>query len=105
MWGGGGGGGSHHVCIEDVFGCFSAVDLTFRFCLVGDWQDSKCFCKYFHLFLDSGSWGWSCGDRMPGLRGWHTLPAASGQGLGGSPHLELTGPDRGFEPCVISVGF
>lgn len=39
-----------------------------------------------------------------GLLGWHALQAATGQGLGCSPHLELARPDVGTKPWRITVG-
>ena len=89
-----------HVSTEDIVGSFSAVALTFGHCLVGDWQDNPCFCKYFHLFPDSGGWG-----RVEGrnVRAPRLAQAVSGQGLESSPHLELVRSGMGFR--VISVGF
>lgn len=85
------------VSTEDIFGWFTAVALSLGRCLVGDWQDNRCFCKYSHLFPNSSGWGRAGGGNVRALR---LAQAAPRQGLGGE--LGRTWASRLVYPVLAS---
>lgn len=91
------------VSTEDIFGCFSAVALIFGHCLLGTGKTANVSASISTCCLIPAAGGGAGGGAV-GLLGWHALQAATGQGLGCSPHLELARPDVGTKPWRITVG-
>ena len=96
---------SPYVSIEDTFGCFSAVGLTFRHCLVGKTGKATnvsaniSTCPWTPA-AGGGAWGVEGNSSELGIPSMLPLTRAWGFLL-----TLLAASDLAFKPCRISIGF